>query len=147
LYHQPAGPAADVSRVTALPSRRDLPSRGYTSRPRAFDKSITEQLLRVTAMAIPFRRAQLPLRPVTFGAVEADQAGSHSVQYGLIAEVVADVLAEVAVDNGVGRSETAAYQTRSRMLFNELRKEHSRITRLQRRIDEMTSHLRGKANE
>jgi Chaperone of endosialidase len=66
----------------------------------------------------------LKLRPVTFRYKEADDQGQHPVQYGLIAEEVAEVMPELVVRDEDGRPETVAYHTLSSLLLNEYQQQH-----------------------
>ncbi len=68
--------------------------------------------------------ALLKLRPVSFRYKEADERGEHPVQYGLIAEEVAEVMPTLVVRDEEGRPETVAYQTLSSLLLNEYQKQH-----------------------
>ena len=67
--------------------------------------------------------ALLKLRPVTFRYKQADEAGEHPLQYGLIAEEVAEVMPELVVRDEQGQPETVAYQTLSSLLLNEYQKQ------------------------
>jgi hypothetical protein len=49
------------------------------------------------------------LRPVTFRYNQAQDGGRHPLQYGLIAEEVADVFPDLAVFNNDGSAETVKY--------------------------------------
>ena len=66
----------------------------------------------------------LKLRPVTFRYKEADEQGAHPLQYGLIAEEVAEVMPELVVRDEDGRPETVAYHTLSSLLLNEYQQQH-----------------------
>ena len=66
----------------------------------------------------------LKLRPVTFRYKEADEHGQHPLQYGLIAEEVAEVMPELVVRDEDGRPETVAYHTLSSLLLNEYQQQH-----------------------
>jgi hypothetical protein len=54
--------------------------------------------------------------------------GEKPLQYGLIAEEVAEVFPELVVNNQEGRPETVAYHLLPAMLLNELQKEHAQLT-------------------
>jgi hypothetical protein len=75
------------------------------------------------------------LRPVAFRYRKPDEQGRKPVQYGLIAEEVAETFPELVVYNERGEPETVAYQTLSVLLLNELRKEHEQVDRQAREID------------
>ncbi len=65
----------------------------------------------------------LELRPVTFEYKQAEEDGSHPLQYGLIAEDVAAVMPELAVYNEDGTPESVAYQVLPSLLLNEYQKQ------------------------
>ena len=67
----------------------------------------------------------LQLRPVQFRYKKPDANGEKPIQYGLIAEEVAEVLPELVVTNKDGQPETVAYHLLPAMLLNELQKEHA----------------------
>lgn len=66
----------------------------------------------------------LQLRPVQFHYTEANPSGERPVQYGLIAEEVAEVFPELVVLGEDGQPETVAYHMLPALLLNELHKEH-----------------------
>jgi hypothetical protein len=91
-------------------------------------------------------RRLLQLRPVTFRYKRAYGDGSRPIQYGLIAEEVAEVFPELAVRNAEGAVETVHYETLSVLLLNELKKmendmrrQGDRIEALERRLNEVLS--------
>ena len=65
----------------------------------------------------------LQLRPVRFRYNEADASGQRPVQYGLIAEEVAEVFPELVILDENGLPETVAYHMLPALLLNELQKE------------------------
>jgi len=67
------------------------------------------------------------LRPVTFRYKQADRTGAKPIQFGLIAEEVAEVFPELVVYNKDGKPETVAYHLLSGLLLNELQKEHATV--------------------
>ena len=68
------------------------------------------------------------LRPVKFRYKQPDATGEHPIQYGLIAEEVAEVFPELVVRDEQGQPETVAYHLLPALLLNELQKEHSSIS-------------------
>src|SRR4029077_8509150 len=66
----------------------------------------------------------LQLRPVSFRYKQPGAAGENPVQYGLIAEEVAEVFPELVVYNPEGQPEAVAYQVLPSLLLNELQREH-----------------------
>jgi hypothetical protein len=69
----------------------------------------------------------LELRPVTFHYRQAEEDGSRPLQYGLIAEEVAEVMPELAVYNEDGTPESVAYQVFPSLLLNEYQKQNRRL--------------------
>jgi hypothetical protein len=90
------------------------------------------------------------LRPVTFRYLAQGENGP--LQYGLIAEEVAEVYPEMVVRNKDGEVETVKYQFLAPMLLNEVQKqrrtidalqeEHQRIDEQQKTIDRLERRLR-----
>ena len=68
------------------------------------------------------------LRPVTFRYNKPYDNGEKPIQFGLIAEEVADVFPELAVFNDEGLPETVKYHDLVPMLLNEFLKEHQRVS-------------------
>ena len=64
----------------------------------------------------------LRLRPVTFRYKKPDSDGSKPLQYGLIAEEVADVYPNLVVRGKDGKVETVQYYKLDAMLLNEVQK-------------------------
>jgi hypothetical protein len=67
------------------------------------------------------------LRPVTFRYQKPFADGSKPIQYGLIAEEVADVYPDLVAHSANGQIETVKYQVLDSMLLNELQKEHKQV--------------------
>jgi hypothetical protein len=74
------------------------------------------------------------LRPVTFRYQKPFADGSKPMQYGLIAEEVAEVYPDLVAHSADGQIETVKYQVLDSMLLNELRKEHQKIQLLESRL-------------
>jgi hypothetical protein len=72
-------------------------------------------------------RRLMQLRPVTFRYTQAYRDGTKPIQYGLIAEEVADVFPELAVRGADGRVETVHYETLNVLLLNELQKQQAHL--------------------
>ncbi|MGD0932869.1 MAG: tail fiber domain-containing protein, partial [Candidatus Korobacteraceae bacterium] len=68
------------------------------------------------------------LRPVTFFYKPQYDDGTHTLQYGLIAEEVAKVYPEMAVYDKDGQPYTVKYQLLAPMLLNELQKQHALVS-------------------
>jgi endosialidase-like protein/collagen triple helix repeat protein/IPT/TIG domain-containing protein len=69
----------------------------------------------------------LRLRPVTFRYRQPFADGSKPVEYGLIAEEVAEVYPDLVVHSADGQIDTVKYQVLDSMLLNELQNEHRQI--------------------
>ena len=82
-------------------------------------------------------RRLLQLRPVTFRYAQAYGDGSKPIQYGLVAEEVAETFPELAVRDANGNVETVHYETLNVLLLNELKKQHDRIEALEQRLNEV----------
>ena len=66
------------------------------------------------------------LRPVLFRYKQAFADGEKPIQFGLIAEEVAEIFPELVIYDEEGRPETVKYHLLGSMLLNELRKVHER---------------------
>jgi hypothetical protein len=86
----------------------------------------------------------LRLRPVTFRYKQPFADGSKPVQYGLVAEEVAEVYPDLVAHSADGQIETVKYQVLDSMLLNELQKEHQQVEQLQARIAALEQLLSGK---
>ena len=71
--------------------------------------------------------AVLELRPVIFRYKEIFTDGSRPLQYGLIAEEVAEVFPDLVVYNEAGEPETVKYRLLSVLLLNEVQKQQSEL--------------------
>ena len=79
----------------------------------------------------------LALRPVTFRYRKPYDNGEKPVQYGLIAEEVAEVFPELAVLNAEGRPETVKYQDLAPLLLNEVQKLRTEKEQLRVRLEKL----------
>ncbi len=79
------------------------------------------------------------LRPVTFRYKIPTDDGNKPLQYGLIAEEVAQIYPDLVVYSKDGRAETVQYQKLDVLLLNELQKQ-------QRTIQDQANQLKGQAN-
>ena len=75
----------------------------------------------------------LQLRPVTYRYKEAFADGSRPVDYGLIAEEVAQIYPDLVVRSADGEIQTVQYQKLTPMLLNALNKQHRLIEKLEKR--------------
>jgi hypothetical protein len=71
--------------------------------------------------------ALMELRPVTFYYRADHNPQGRTLQYGLVAEEVADVLPGLVGRSGAGRVETVYYQFLAPMLLNEVQKQQRQI--------------------
>lgn len=76
----------------------------------------------------------MSLRPVTFRYKEYEEDGSQPVQFGLIAEEVAEVFPELVVYGEDGKPETVSYHLLAVLLLNEFEKVHGVIETQANRI-------------
>lgn len=83
----------------------------------------------------------MELRPVTFQYKESEEDGSKPIQYGLIAEEVEKVMADLVVYNDQREPETVAYQTLAPLLLNELQKERKQIEQDHSELASMRAQL------
>jgi hypothetical protein len=93
----------------------------------------------------------LRLRPVTYRYKEAYADGSKPMDYGLIAEEVAEIYPGLVIKSRDGLIETVQYQKLAPMLLNELQKQNQRaqqqdetIRLLQARLAALEALLSGK---
>jgi hypothetical protein len=84
----------------------------------------------------------LRLRPVTFRYKKPYADGSKPLDYGLIAEEVAEVFPDLAVKGADGQVETVQYQKLTPMLLNELQKQHTEIQRQTEQLDDQARTIR-----
>jgi hypothetical protein len=77
------------------------------------------------------------LRPVTFRYKQPYTDGSKPIDYGLIAEEVADVYPDLVAYSPSGEVQTVQYQKVNAMLLNEVQKQHQQILQQNGRIQEL----------
>lgn len=81
------------------------------------------------------------LRPVTFRYKKSLADGSKPIQYGLIAEEVAEVYPDLVSYSDDGQIETVKYQLLDPMLLNEVQRQQTQIQELQERLSKMEAAL------
>jgi hypothetical protein len=86
-------------------------------------------------------RDLMRLRPVTFRYKQPFADGSKPIQYGLIAEEVAEVYPDMVVHSADGQIETVKYQMLGPMLLNEVQRHDAELQDLQRDFDDMEAML------
>jgi len=79
----------------------------------------------------------LRLRPVTFRYRRPYEDGSKPIDYGLIAEEVAEVYPDLVVKTADGQVETVQYQKLTPMLLNEVQK----LTQQNRQLADRVANL------
>jgi predicted nuclease with TOPRIM domain len=90
----------------------------------------------------------MDLRPVTFRYKKAAEDGSKPLQYGLIAEEVAEVYPDLVAYSKDGQPEAVQYQNVNAMLLNEVQRQQAesvaqkeQIRRLEERLAKLESML------
>lgn len=81
------------------------------------------------------------LRPVIFRYRKPLANGSQPIQYGLIAEEVAEVYPDLVAHSADGQIETVKYQLLDPMLLNEVQRQQAEIHELEERLDKMEAAL------
>ena len=79
------------------------------------------------------------LRPVTFRYRKPYANGEKPIQYGLIAEEVAEIFPDLAVFNDKGQPETVKYHLLAPLLLNEVQKQQSQIDEKSTEIGRLSS--------
>jgi len=83
----------------------------------------------------------MQLRPVTFRYKTAYEDGSRPVQFGLIAEEVAEVYPDLVARTADGQVDSVRYQLLDPMLLNELQKQHATIAAQKEQIRSLEERL------
>jgi len=83
----------------------------------------------------------LDLNPVTFRYKQARAGGDKPLEYGLIAEEVAEAFPELVVFDEDGQPETVKYRLLSTLLLNELQKQHQTLDGQVTEIEELRKKL------
>jgi hypothetical protein len=81
------------------------------------------------------------LRPVTFLYKPAYDDGSHGLQYGLIAEEVANVYPDMVGYDKDGQPASVKYQVLAPMLLNEVQKLNAQLQAQNRKLEEKLAEL------
>jgi len=84
----------------------------------------------------------MKLRPVTFRYKQAQEDGSHPLQYGLVAEEVAAVNPGLVQFDKDGNAQTVLYHVLPALLLNEVQKEHQKIEDQQKLIQAQQEQLK-----
>jgi hypothetical protein len=83
----------------------------------------------------------LDLKPVTFRYKDSRGNGEKPLEYGLIAEEVAQVFPDLVVFDSTGQPKTVKYRLLSSLLLNELQKQHTQLDGQVAAIEELTQQL------
>jgi hypothetical protein len=86
-------------------------------------------------------RDLMKLRPVTFHYKAPYDDGTHLLQYGLIAEEVAQVYPDLVQYDDKGKPFTVRYQALNTMLLNELQKQQTQLAEQEARIQRLEALL------
>ena len=86
-------------------------------------------------------RNLLKLRPVTYRYKQANDNGENPIEYGLIAEEVAEVYPELVAHSADGQIETVQYHKLTPMLLNELLVMNKRLQQAQAREQALEEQL------
>ncbi len=86
-------------------------------------------------------RGIMDLRPVTYRYKQSFADGSKPVQYGLIAEEVAEVYPDLVAHSADGQIETVKYQVLDSMLLNEMQRLQRQNQNLQERVEKLEAAL------
>jgi hypothetical protein len=89
----------------------------------------------------------LELRPVTFRYKKAYADGSKPLDYGLIAEEVAEVYPDLVVRGRDGQVETVQYQKLTPMLLNELQKQSQDVLKQDATIGQQEDQIRAQEEQ
>jgi hypothetical protein len=81
------------------------------------------------------------LRPVTFRYQKPFEDGSKPIQYGLIAEEVAEVYPDLVARSADGQIETVKYQVLDSMLLNEVQRQQAEIRGLEQQNQDLQRRL------
>ncbi len=81
------------------------------------------------------------LRPVIFRYKTPFADGSKPIQYGLIAEEVAEIYPDLVAHSADGQIETVKYQVLDSMLLNEVQRQQDQIRSLEQRLAKLEAAL------
>ncbi len=81
------------------------------------------------------------LRPVTFRYTKPYTNGAKPIQFGLVAEEVAQVFPELVVHDAAGNVETFHYETLNVLLLNEVQRQERRIGAQQQQIEDQRKRI------
>ena len=83
----------------------------------------------------------MQLRPVTFRYKKEHAKDTRPLQYGLIAEEVAEVYPGLVVYSSTGEAETLQYRKVNAMLLNEVQKLHRQMQEQKAQLEEQKKQM------
>src|SRR6516225_7198921 len=86
-------------------------------------------------------RGLMRLRPVTFRYQKPFADGSKPMQYGLIAEEVAEVFPDLVARSADGQIETVKYQVLDSLLLNEVQRQQAEIGAQREQIGDLQQQI------
>jgi len=89
-------------------------------------------------------RGLLKLRPVTFRYKQRAPDGSKPLQYGLIAEEVAEVYPDAVGYTAAGQPDSVEYHKINAMLINEVQRQYREIEELKSSLNELKALVRSR---
>jgi hypothetical protein len=89
----------------------------------------------------------LELRPVTFRYRSPYADGMQPIEFGLIAEEVAEVFPELVVYNEDQEPESVKYRLLSSLLLNEVQKQNTRLAEQEAKLAELSAQLTALQND
>jgi hypothetical protein len=87
-------------------------------------------------------RDLLRLRPVSFRYKQPSADGTRPIQYGLIAEEVAQVYPELVAYDSTGQPTAVMYHVLPAMLLNEVQRQEQELAALRQELDDLKAKLR-----
>ena len=84
--------------------------------------------------------ALFALKPVSF-RYKQEFDPSHRLSFGLIAEDVAEISADLVSRDKEGTPKTVRYEAINSMLLNEFLKEHRKVEELEKQVEKLTAGL------
>jgi hypothetical protein len=88
-------------------------------------------------------RGLMQLRPVTFRYQKPFADGTKPIQYGLVAEEVAEIYPDLVAHSADGQIETVKYQVLDSMLLNEMQRQQRMIEQQMHEIEALKAQLSG----
>ncbi|MBI4419467.1 MAG: tail fiber domain-containing protein [Gemmatimonadetes bacterium] len=89
-------------------------------------------------------RRLLQLRPVRFRYIQASADGAKPLQYGLIAEEVAEVYPELVTYDATGEPTAVMYHVLPALLLNELQRQERELAALRQVVEDLRIQLQSR---